>query len=600
MVFHVIDSLPKEIEEITVYYSSHLDRVQFQRTMIHVSPRSLRFVRLSADTRGPVETACVCLEKSGFAMDDKVLFLDNDSINEFELSDIPQESLSLGVFHTTQKHAPYSFVEIDSGRVVRIREKERISNTYCTGAYYFPSVRKFLTLAEHLFQTPKREYFMSDMYKHALETGDTVTPMYCKNNIPLGTLQDIHVNIHRVKSYPMRVCFDIDNTILTNSVAKGTRDGIEPIPEVVSLIRKLKSEGHTIILSTARSMETCNSNLGAATKRGALDVLTRLETYEIPYDEIYFGKPWAHIYVDDRAWNQYTNPMFERTFFGYTTPLHRGCSNNKNTLVRFENRILKQGDGLEGEIYFYKTYTSPAIPVYHESALNSLTIEYIDGQTVSQLFRNKLLKKETLATIVNTLKSFHNEIPHDDCRPTADGVYENLMGNLETHYLRNPAIYDALPNFQTVMKLLRKTIREYVDSPEMRIVNVVHGDPWFENLILTPLGSVYFIDMRGKVGSLLTVKGDPYLDYAKIYQSVLGFDYTIYGEQYDASYETLLYSWMREFGIPIESTRLQAITACCILKSFFYFSDTSKILATYELLWKLTLFRDVVFGNRDD
>jgi hypothetical protein len=47
------------------------------------------------------------------------------------------------------------------------------------------------------------------------------------------------------------------------------------------------------------------------------------------------------------------------------------------------------------------------------------------------------------------------------------------------------------------------------------------------------------IDMRGKVGSLFTICGDPMLDYAKLYQSILGFDFAIHNETYDSTYDSI-------------------------------------------------------------
>lgn len=591
VLFHVLSTLPEEINDVTIFYNSHLDNVQFQRHVLHTCPRNITFVRISADTRGPVETAYVCLRNTEFSPDDKILFLDNDSINEFSLSNIQYDAMCLGVFSTSHSYAPYSFVNILGNQVTEIREKERISNTYCTGLYYFPSVRQFLHIADRLFEVPKREYFMSDMYRYSIDNGDTVVPFHCKNNIPLGTLQDIHMNIDRVRMYPMRICFDIDNTIFTNSVAKGTRDGIEPIPEMVSLLRRLHSEGNTIILATARSMETCNSNTGAANKRGALDVLTRLEHYGIPYDEIYFGKPWAHVYVDDRAWNQYTNPTFGKTFFGHTPPLSRGSSNNQNTLFRFGDRLLKKGTGLQGEIYFYNTCKLPVFPICYDTTDTSLTIQYIPSQTASQLFRNGLLRKDMLKRIVSEIRTLHNEPSHDGHVPTPDMVFDNMIGNLRTHYSKNPSIYDSLPNFQTVLAYIEERLVKYTNSEELKIVNVIHGDPWFENILFTSSDDLYMIDMRGKVGSMLTVKGDPYLDYAKVYQSILGFDYALYGEVYNPIYESKIVQWMKELEIPLHSEALQLITACCILKSLFYISDASKIESVYHLIWKLPVLQ---------
>jgi hypothetical protein len=171
-------------------------------------------------------------------------------------------------------------------------------------------------------------------------------------------------------------------------------------------------------------------------------------------------------------------------------------------------------------------------------------------------------------------------------------IYDNIMGNLDRHYANAPAIYDTLPHASKVFEHLRKILHAYVNSPELRIANVVHGDLWFENILVTPSNEVKMIDMRGKSGALLTVKGDPNLDFAKLYQSVLGFDYVLYDEVYDPEYEHTLCQWLRNMSIPIDSPAVQSIAAACILKSFFYFSDSSKIYPAYRLLWKLPIIRD--------
>jgi hypothetical protein len=49
-------------------------------------------------------------------------------------------------------------------------------------------------------------------------------------------------------------------------------------------------------------MKTCQGNLGMVTARISLITLKWLEKYDIPYDEIYFGKPHADVYIDDNAY----------------------------------------------------------------------------------------------------------------------------------------------------------------------------------------------------------------------------------------------------------------------------------------------------------
>jgi hypothetical protein len=48
-------------------------------------------------------------------------------------------------------------------------------------------------------------------------------------------------------------------------------------------------------------MATCDGNVGKVMRRVGGMTLDWLERNGIEYDEIYFGKPNAHIYVDDRA-----------------------------------------------------------------------------------------------------------------------------------------------------------------------------------------------------------------------------------------------------------------------------------------------------------
>jgi capsule biosynthesis phosphatase len=66
-------------------------------------------------------------------------------------------------------------------------------------------------------------------------------------------------------------------------------------------IKELRKEGHYIIIQTARNMATCESNLGKVIRNVGKITLDWLENHHVEYDEIYFGKPNADLYIDDRA-----------------------------------------------------------------------------------------------------------------------------------------------------------------------------------------------------------------------------------------------------------------------------------------------------------
>lgn len=99
----------------------------------------------------------------------------------------------------------------------------------------------------------------------------------------------------------MRICFDIDGTICELKSYIGSYEKVRPLPGVVELMKKLHDQGHVIILHTARHMKTCNGNVGLVLAKQGSTLFDWLLKYEIPYDEIYFGKPYADIYIDDNC-----------------------------------------------------------------------------------------------------------------------------------------------------------------------------------------------------------------------------------------------------------------------------------------------------------
>jgi capsule biosynthesis phosphatase len=98
----------------------------------------------------------------------------------------------------------------------------------------------------------------------------------------------------------MRLCFDLDETL-----CHGEGDYIDSKPDVeaIQLLRKLSEDGHTIIVYTARGMGSSKGNPGQATAAWGFLTCLQLDTWGVPYDEIYFGKPGADLYFDDKAVN---------------------------------------------------------------------------------------------------------------------------------------------------------------------------------------------------------------------------------------------------------------------------------------------------------
>lgn len=98
---------------------------------------------------------------------------------------------------------------------------------------------------------------------------------------------------------------DVDGT-LCEVVKDAERSYADAIPrrDVIAKLREYSAKGYRILLFTSRNMRTHQGNLGAINKHTAPTMLKWLEKWDVPYDEILFGKPWPRqrgFYIDDRA-----------------------------------------------------------------------------------------------------------------------------------------------------------------------------------------------------------------------------------------------------------------------------------------------------------
>ncbi len=98
--------------------------------------------------------------------------------------------------------------------------------------------------------------------------------------------------------------FDIDGTLCPIKGKDEKYEDMVPYPEMIDKIKFYKENGAKIVLYTSRNMNSYNGNLGLINKNTAPLLHEWLKKWDIPYDEIVFGKLWpGHkgFYVDDRT-----------------------------------------------------------------------------------------------------------------------------------------------------------------------------------------------------------------------------------------------------------------------------------------------------------
>lgn len=99
-----------------------------------------------------------------------------------------------------------------------------------------------------------------------------------------------------------RIIMDLDDTICSTS--NGNYAESTPNAEVIARLRQYREMGFQIAISTSRNMRTYEGNVGKINANTLPIIIEWLARHEVPYDEIYTGKPWCGtegFYVDDKA-----------------------------------------------------------------------------------------------------------------------------------------------------------------------------------------------------------------------------------------------------------------------------------------------------------
>jgi capsule biosynthesis phosphatase len=598
---YVLESIPSD--EIYIILNKDLEEYNFDTLTHHLVNKKYTYVYLDRQTRGPVETAFLGVQKLNFANNEQICFFDNDTIYNFKKTDFPTETFIgySSLLHESQDR-PYCFLEVENDRLVRIAEKVKISNNYASGVYSFKNVEQFLDVSKNLLKSDysfNNEFYMSLLYNILLKSNYPVIAFNIPEVVCLGTYQDISCKLDKIPNIKLRICFDIDNTIIKYRRPDQSYLECEVVEKNIFFLRKLKELGHTIILYTARGMRTSKGNCGIAMKNVAKDTFESLEKNNIPFDEIYFGKPDADIYIDDKAFNPYIN-LFESIGFGHfqeeflKTYVSHNSSNKFNNIFKKGSEIIKNGpiSSMKGEIYFYETISKT--PIYSffpnfkwasiEDANAKLCLEFIRGFTIYDLLKDGLFTAKYLDQILNNFDIMHtySGISIDI---TKDDIYQNYMGKLKKRIL-NKKDY-PFQNTDELVKRIDDGVKEYLYNENVYPVSVVHGDPWFSNTLLTSTNNIVFLDMKGDINGKLTTNGDALTDFGKIYQSILGFDYIINGNtNVDTEYMKYLsdkfINEIEKRGYKLKD--LNIITACLISKTLSFLDVTLEIRSK---LWKI-------------
>ena len=347
--------------------------------------------------------------------------------------------------------------------------------------------------------------------------------------------------------------------------------------------------GHHIIIYTARRMRTHKGNVGSIVKDIAAVTLDTLSKYKIPYDELFFGKPYAHYYIDDLGVSAHLNLEKELGF--YQTHIkerdfHKVQIKDGHVIKSSKREML-----LDGEIYWYlnipdkiKTYFPKLLHYTINEGDSQLIIDKINGITLSNLFSNSGLADKVLDNLMYCIHEIHTSIPENEIRDSIKNNNVNIYHNYGQKLSNRYQTYDY-SGFNRSDEVYHKLISyfEQYEQNDQGDITVIHGDPVFTNVLLNQSFDLKFIDMRGKIGNVCTIYGDKYYDYGKIYQSLLGYDIILSGKEIDKSYQSSLISRFESYFDQDELNKIRYITAS-LLFSLIPLHDNDKCNRYYNLI----------------
>ena len=557
IIYYLLDNLNiTGVDTVYIPYNREYEQFRFEDMLTKEYPHiNFKFHKLLANTRGAAETINIALKELQVG-DAPILCLDSDN---FFTTDIVSKWGGRNTVFTMVDTTPnpiYSYVRTGVGNVVEnIVEKQKISDYACVGAYGFSSWKMLLDHTQHILDknlTQKGEFYTSGVIGNMIESGITFTnsvmtkeswiclgtPIQVRqfaNNCPKISCVD---SSRKIKSY--RICFDFDNTLVTHPRVKGDYRTVEPIQKNIEFARYLKSFGNVIIIHTARNMKSNGGNIGATVAKIGKITFDTIEKFGIPCDEIYFGKPHADVYIDDLALNCYDDMEKELGF--YLDGINpREFNDLKSNSIEV---YTKRSHDLSGEIHYYNNIPRQIKDLFpimldHDNDNTWYTMEKITGVTVTTLYLSRLLTHAQLEHVMNSVKRIQS-VPVVE---TLDiHIYDNYTKKMIQRY--SSYDYSKYPNSAETHDAIMAQLTLYEDNACGKMT-VIHGDTVFTNILFNALDKIKFIDMRGKIGSTLTIYGDWLYDWAKIYQSLIGYDKILQGKYLDSSYEESMIDFFR-------------------------------------------------------
>ena len=592
ILFWNLENLRVKTDDVVyIVYREEFEIFNFQDLIRHnFRNYNFKFIPIKHDTRGASETVLYALNSmSAKELDRLTIVVDSDNFYQDDIIKLSKEMDSNLIFYFKDydPNPIYSYLKLDGNKITAIKEKEKISDNACVGAYCFKSGTLLSKIIKSVLVEGKKqkgEYYISALYDHLIHSGETVLASEISGFTCLGTPHQVrsfssNLNVSEEK---YRFCFDLDNTLVSFPQLGGDYSTVKPIQKNINFLNFLHDQGHTIIIHSARRMKTHNGDVEkvkADIEKVTLDTLAK---FDVKYDEIYFGKAYAHFYIDDLALKPSDDLEKETGFYNVhpQTRVH-------NRIETYKDHIIKYSSNIEGEKHYYSHIPKNIkhlFPEFLQSGDNYIKLNKVQGIPISFLNTNKTLTENIIINVLKSINTIHNSAEADK----NTNIYHNYNTKLRERL--NSYDFSQYDNFESIKNTIINYLKTY-EAEKRGTAGVIHGDPVFTNILIDNNNNLKFIDMRGRLGNELTIFGDIFYDYAKVYQSIIGYDSILMDKEIDLDYvsrnKKIFEDYIKSNFGEDRMNDIKPITGSLLLSMLPLHTDNSKCIKYFNLVKQL-------------
>lgn len=217
IIFHLIDNInyDKKIDYIYIAYNKEYKEYNLEdKIKSRYNDYKFKFLFLEHDTGGAAETLKKALDI--MEEDKPILSLDSDNFYLTDIIKFWEGDNKIFYFKDYSQDSIFSYISISENNITEIKEKQKISDNACCGAYGFKSSKELLYYCNYIIDNDikdNKEFYISTVVKEML-----------KNNIKFSSQQILNKNYftlgtpENLSKYEHTLLFDLDGTLVKTDV----------------------------------------------------------------------------------------------------------------------------------------------------------------------------------------------------------------------------------------------------------------------------------------------------------------------------------------------------------------------------------------------